>query len=196
MSDLTFVLGAARSGKSRLAETLASEVGGRVLYLATLEPLDDEMRDRIERHRARRPAGWATVEEPLAVVQALAAQPRYDVCLLDCLTLWISNLLLRAGISDAERASEAALGAVDDLLRWQRRATSALIIVSNEVGGGLVPESPLGRLFRDVQGRANQLVATAADKFYYVVGGHYLDIRAMGGKRVPPAPDLNPGALG
>ncbi len=185
MGDLTFVLGGARSGKSRLAERLATEAGEQVLYLATLEPLDDEMRARVLRHRERRPPSWTTVEEPVSVVRALDASAGFDVCLLDCLTLWVSNLLLAGEDGNADRATSATLGAVEGLLEWQRRARSALVVVSNEVGGGIVPDTPLGRLFRDVQGLANQLVAAQADRFYVTTGGFYLDIRALGGRQIP-----------
>ncbi len=184
MGDISFVLGPARSGKSRFGERLAAEHGGRVLYLATLEPLDDEVRARIAVHRARRPHSWTTVEEPLALVERLASQPAFDVCLLDCLTLWMTNLLLRPQVEDPDRASADALSAIDTLLEWQKGAASDLIVVSNEVGAGIVPAYPLGRQFRDLQGLANQRVAREASKFYYLFAGHFIEVKSMGGQPI------------
>jgi len=182
MGDLALVLGGARSGKSRFAESLAREAGSRVVYLATLVPGDAEMRLRVETHRASRPPAWRTVEEPIELVAALTATGAYDACVLDCVTLWISNLLLAGGEAKEpgpERVS-AALEAVCGLIAWQREHPAAMIAVSNEVGSGLVPEYPLGRVYRDVLGEANQLLAAAADRAYLCVAGYALDLKAAG----------------
>ena len=189
--QLIFVLGGARSGKSAFAEQLAKE-GGRVLYVATAEALDDEMRLRIDHHRRQRPANWDTLEEPLALSTALGSpllvrpahhEPvewgrEYDTCLLDCLTLWISNrLLAREGDPNAEQEILAAAG---ELLDVYEQSSATWIVVSNEVGLSVVPASPLGRTFRDVQGRVNQMFAARADRTYLLVAGLAMDLKALG----------------
>jgi adenosylcobinamide kinase/adenosylcobinamide-phosphate guanylyltransferase len=184
MAALLFLHGPARSGKSRLAEHLAAGFGTNVLYLATLEALDDEMRARVAEHRAARPAYWRTLEEPLRLVGRLDAEPAYDCCLLDCLTLWVSNLLLAAE-AEGRDGRAGVLDAVRSLLDWQASAASPLIVVSNEVGAGVVPEYALGRLYRDLLGEANQLVAEASDRLYHVVAGHYLELKSLGAQPVP-----------
>jgi adenosylcobinamide kinase/adenosylcobinamide-phosphate guanylyltransferase len=184
MGDLTLITGGARSGKSRFAERLASEHGGEVLYLATLEPADDEMARRVEAHRRSRPASWRTVEEPVAVVEALSRAEPFDVCLLDCVTLWVSNLLLTEGDAaaggEADAAARRALAAVNALLEWHAARDTRLIVVTNEVGAGLVPEYPIGRLFRDVLGEANQVLAAGASRVYLCVAGYAIDVRSAG----------------
>ena len=186
---LIFVLGGARSGKSAFAEQLArgpsAGAGGRVLYVATAEALDDEMRRRIDVHRRQRPAGWDTLEEPLALVTALGSRlcghdggREYDTCLLDCVTLWISNqLLAMEGHPDAEHE---ILTAADELLNVYEQSSATWIVVSNEVGLSVVPGSPLGRAFRDVQGRVNQMFAARADHVYLMVAGLAMDLKALG----------------
>jgi adenosylcobinamide kinase/adenosylcobinamide-phosphate guanylyltransferase len=167
---LTLVLGGARSGKSRLAEALARETGLERRYIATAQAFDDEMRDRIARHRAERAAdGWTTIEEPIGLPAALArASSASHVVLIDCLTLWLSNLML------SERdvaAMQAALIAMCDA------AKGPVIAVSNEVGLGIVPETPLGRAFRDAQGRLNQAMATQAERVIFVAAGLPLTLK-------------------
>ena len=186
--QLTLVLGGARSGKSDFALGLAARTGGPVLFVATLEPLDEEMHIRIERHRRARPRSWRTLEASLTVVEALRAQARpAETVLLDCLTLWVNNLLQARLPSDpapaeAEATQAHVLDAVDGLLRWQEGASVSLIVVSNEVGTGLVPPSPLGRLYRDVLGLANQRVAARAQKVYYLVAGLALELKTLGAR--------------
>ena len=187
--QLIFVLGGARSGKSAFAEQLARNIstdsGGRVLYVATAEALDDEMRRRIDVHRRQRPAGWDTLEEPLALVTALNSRlcgsdggREHDTCLLDCLTLWISNqLLAREGDPNAEHEILAAAG---ELLGVYEQSPGTWIVVSNEVGLSVVPASPLGRTFRDIQGRVNQMFAARADRVYLMVAGLAMDLKALG----------------
>ena len=181
--QLIFVLGGARSGKSTFAEQLArnpsADSGGCVLYVATAEALDEEMRHRIDVHRSQRPENWDTLEEPLALPSALASKlPGYDTCLLDCLTLWISNqLLAREGDPNAEHDILAAAG---ELLEVYEQTSATWIVVSNEVGLSVVPASPLGRTFRDVQGRVNQMFAARADRAYLLVAGLAMDLKALG----------------
>ena len=175
MADtLVLILGGARSGKSSRAQQLALDLGGPdVLFVATAEAFDDEMRARITAHRAERPAGWRTVEAPTRVaVQIAGAAAGVQVVLLDCLTLLVSNVLLSAGEDASPQQVEAAVIAeVGGLLAACRAGDATWIMVSNEVGLGLVPPYPLGRLYRDVLGRANQRIAAAADQVWFMVAG-------------------------
>lgn len=162
--SLTLVLGGARSGKSRRALALAAPYPTRV-FIATAEPGDAEMAQRIARHRAERDASWQTIEEPLHLADALAAQSAATgagVVVVDCLTLWLSNLMHATADIDAGTTAflAAAAGTPYDV-----------VAISNEVGLGLVPETPLGRGFRDAQGRLNQRVAAAADAVEFVAAG-------------------------
>jgi len=159
----TLVLGGARSGKSAFAERLVRETRRAPIYLATATSGDDEMKQRIAHHRAARGDGWRTIEEPLALADTLAREDHSDAAILvDCLTLWLSNLF-GAG-RDIERESQ-------QLSRSLREMRSTIVLVSNEVGLGLVPETPLGREFRDAQGRLNQLVAASVANVAFVAAG-------------------------
>jgi adenosylcobinamide kinase/adenosylcobinamide-phosphate guanylyltransferase len=176
MSKLTFILGGARSGKSIYAERLAEGRGGRTLYIATGEGLDDEMRGRIAKHRQGRPARWKTLELPLDVGRSvLADPPEADVIVLDCLTLLVSNLILKTA-PDVDHPDEAQARArveteMSELLRAVESIPAKWLIVSNEVGEGVVPAYPVGRLFRDLLGWANQRIAEKADEVYWMVAG-------------------------
>ncbi len=165
------VLGGARSGKSAHAEKLARETGLSRVYLATAQAFDDEMRERIQRHQAdRADQGWRTVEEPIALAAAIERHSKPDtVLLVDCLTLWLTNVML-AG-EDVAVMSDALLGAV-------AAASGPVILVSNEVGMGIVPESSLGRAFRDAQGRLNQAVARAVPHVVFIAAGLPLTLKA------------------
>jgi adenosylcobinamide kinase/adenosylcobinamide-phosphate guanylyltransferase len=156
-------LGGARSGKSRYAERLVEDAARCGTYVATGEAGDAEMAERIAAHRARRGPFWRTVEVPLALAPAIAAhaEPERSI-LVDCLTLWLSNLLLAGKQAD----EEAGL-----LCSALREAAGTVVVVSNEVGMGLVPETPLGRRFRDAAGRLNQEVASLADRVVFVAAG-------------------------
>ena len=159
---LTLVLGGARSGKSHFAEGLVTARPAPWRYLATAQALDDEMGERIAHHRARRAAGWETVEAPLDLVSALAAVPEGRPVLVDCLTLWLSNLIL------GERDLEAAAVALEPALA-QRSAPA--VLVSNEVGLGIVPENALARRFRDAAGILHQRLAERAERVVFTVAG-------------------------
>ena len=175
--ELILLLGGARAGKSAAAERLA-QAGRRVLFIATAEALDEEMRRRIAAHRARRPSAWDTLEEPLD--PGAAASPildRYDTVVLDCLTLWVSNLLLRQ--VDDSGAEAAILEATGALLKLIGRSTATWIVISNEVGLGVVPPSPLGRTYRDALGLVNQLVAAHANRVYLMVAGLALELKQL-----------------
>ena len=175
--QLILILGGARSGKSACAEDLARQ-GERTLFVATAEALDDDMKRRIEKHRACRPAAWDTLEEPLDPVAAIpSALAGHDTLLIDCLTLWVSNLLLQPGHdADAETEILARAGALLDLYD---RTEARWILVSNEVGLGVAPATELGRNYRDVLGRVNQLFASRADKVYLMVAGLPVDLKSV-----------------
>jgi adenosylcobinamide kinase/adenosylcobinamide-phosphate guanylyltransferase len=170
--QLILILGGARSGKSTHAEKVAAEIGPNVLYIATAEAGDDEMAERIIAHRADRPATWQTLEAPRNVGQALANIADYpDVLLLDCLTLLVTNILLSMEDKSQNEIETAIQAEIDTLLATRSQLGVPLIVVSNEVGLGLVPEYPLGRMFRDGLGRANQHLATRADHVILMVAG-------------------------
>jgi adenosylcobinamide kinase / adenosylcobinamide-phosphate guanylyltransferase len=163
--SLTFLLGGARSGKSALAIELASQWSGPVTFIATGEARDAEMAERIRQHRRERPATWATVEEPVELASALEAAPPASAVVVDCLSLWVANIL----DADVEARSTHAVAAAT------RRGRT--IVVSNEVGLGVVPACELGRRYRDVLGRVNAQWAAAADEAAFVVAGKMLRLQ-------------------
>lgn len=159
----TLVLGGARSGKSAHAERLVRASGLERVYLATATAGDGEMVERIAHHRERRGEDWLTIEEPLALIDVLRREARADrVVLVDCLTLWLSNLMFAERDVDAEGAN---------LCRLLAEVRAPVVLVSNEVGMGLVPDKPLGRRFRDAQGRLNQIVAATVPSVVFVAAG-------------------------
>ena len=173
---LTLILGGARSGKSSYAEQLAAQRGTRVAYVATAQAWDDEMTLRIANHQAQRPAHWHTVESPTQVGATLAAAEAaagdWEVVLVDCLTLLASNVLLTLPEPVATPDAEAALRAeIEALLTAYTASNASWILVSNEVGLGIVPAYPLGRVYRDALGRANQQLAAVADEVLFMVAG-------------------------
>jgi adenosylcobinamide kinase / adenosylcobinamide-phosphate guanylyltransferase len=180
-APLILILGGARSGKSTYAEKLAAEIGPHVLYIATAEIGDEEMAARIAAHRQARPATWRTLEAPRHVGEALkVVTDRPDVLLLDCVTLLVSNIVL-AMESEPQPVIEAAVQAeIEAILTARAQLGVPLLIVSNEVGLGLVPEYPLGRLYRDVLGRANQYLAAQADRVLFMVAGLPLVVKSVG----------------
>lgn len=174
----TLVLGGARSGKSafaqKAAETAAAQDkngAGRPVMIATGQAFDDEMAQRIARHQTDRGESWTTVEAPLALAEAITALPADAIAVVDCLTLWLSNLML------AERDVEAAAG---ELVEAVAACPARLWLVSNEVGLGIVPETPLGRRFRDEAGRLHQRLAQVADTVYFVAAGLPLRMKPQG----------------
>ena len=183
--ELVLVLGGARSGKSTTAERMAKD-GDRVLFIATAEALDGAMQRRIAAHRRYRPEHWDTLEEPIHLGKAVRPlADRYDTFVLDCLTLWVSNLLLED--EDASDAESVILERVTELLDLIGATGGRWILVSNEVGQGIVPASPLGREYRDVLGRVNQLVASRADKAYLMVAGLALELKSFAHRSSGPA---------
>lgn len=172
MAKVVFITGGARSGKSRLAESLTEGFGTPLCYIATGEARDEEMAVRIAAHRARRGNGWQTVEEPIRLMEALkAAEGRFQAVLVDCVTLWLTNLLLSHEDADRALAEARALAALLPEL------TIPIVLVSNEVGMGIVPENALARSFRDLAGKANQTLAAAADEVYVTISGIPLKLK-------------------
>lgn len=167
MNETVFVIGGCRSGKSRHAQELAEAMpGNRKLFLATCVPQDAEMRDRVRKHQEDRGDRWSALEVPVAVADAVFEQStQFDAILLDCLTLWMSNLLM--GTRD-EKAVESKITELTDALD---RAACPVVVVSNEVGAGIVPDNGLARQYRDLVGFANQQVAACADRVIWTVAG-------------------------
>jgi adenosylcobinamide kinase / adenosylcobinamide-phosphate guanylyltransferase len=173
MSKVILVTGGARSGKSRFAERLAEQYPAVRGYLATGQPGDEEMAERIARHRGRRGSDWETVEEPLALPDALqAADGCFTVMLVDCVTLWLSNLLF-----ETHEGAAGVLPQVEKLTQIFADLTTPLIIVTNEVGMGIVPEHHLARTFRDLAGEANEMIAARADEVYVCISGLPLKLK-------------------
>jgi len=159
------ILGGARSGKSALAGRRAVESASHVVWVATAQALDAEMAERIARHRAERPAHWHTVEEPLHLAETLCRVARVDACVVvDCLTLWLTNLLLADDATLLEREVAALLDSLPAL-------PGRIVLVANEVGLGIVPENTLARRFRDEAGRLNQRVAAVCERVTFVAAG-------------------------
>jgi adenosylcobinamide kinase/adenosylcobinamide-phosphate guanylyltransferase len=166
VGDLLLVTGGVRSGKSRYAVDRACAWGERILYVATCQPADDEMWERVRRHQAERPASWTTIESGPEIIRTIQMQgPKADGILLDCLTLFVSSLLV-SGAGELEVVQR-----VEELCAALRQVPRPSAIVTNEVGWGVVPETPLGRLFRDVAGGANQVAARQAQEVVLLVCG-------------------------
>ena len=168
MGKSILITGGARSGKSAFAERTTLALGHPAVYIATAEALDDEMADRIARHKARRGPEWTTLAEPLDLCNALQQSDGGGPQLVDCLTLWLSNLM------HAERDWEQEIGALTALLP---RLTTPVVFVTNEVGSGIVPENALARAFRDAAGLMNQRFAEACDDLWLCVAGHSLKVK-------------------
>ena len=195
----TLILGGARSGKSSWAEQLAGQSEPKVLFVATATAGDDEMAERIASHQARRPALWRTVEEPerMRHVIELHALPGETV-VVDCLTMWVSAVMLNAIApeGDADSVAQATWSAIEaslvdelkSLCTLARERDLSLILVSNEVGMGIVPATPLGRHFRDILGRVNQAVAETADAVILMVAGLPFDLKRAAGDTPTPSP--------
>ena len=162
MAEIILVTGGARSGKSALAERLAQSCGNKVIYIATSEPFDDEMHSRIDRHRARRDAGWRTVDAPLELLDMLVQTDGDAPRLVDCLTMWLNNLIYH----NRDVGDE-----VGRLIKVISEQQADLVMVTNEIGSGLVPQTAEARKFRDLAGELNQMVAQAASQVYLSVSG-------------------------
>ena len=191
MGKLTLILGGARSGKSSYAEKRAKELGGdNVLYLATSQIKDKEMQERVDKHRADRPAAWGTLEAPRDLANALRKPQQAsdqerpaDVILLDCVTFLVANHLMDAAAPEddpfddpsadpfAKQIEAAVVAEVESLIEYVQKNDVEMLVVSNEVGLGLVPAYELGRAYRDILGRANQILARYADEVLFFVAG-------------------------
>ena len=180
MSKTILITGGARSGKSRFAERLAKDLKGPVLYIATAQAFDEEMKLRIKKHRESRPPEWATVESYHGLGKIISHQGNlYRGVLIDCLTIMVINLLLEIpamqngdiGSDSMENAEAVIMDEIKELSLGISRTDADVIIVTNELGSGIVPEYPLARIFRDIAGRVNQYMAEQADEVYLVVCG-------------------------
>lgn len=170
--QLTLILGGARSGKSDHAQHLIQQTGEAALFVATATAGDAEMAGRIAVHRANRPAGWQTLEAPTGVGKAVRAAPQLPWVLVDCITLLVSNLLMNCPEPLEEHLFQGRVEEeIDDLIACCRQHPGGWIVVSNEVGLGLVPATPLGRFYRDALGRANQKLAKTADRVIFMAAG-------------------------
>jgi adenosylcobinamide kinase/adenosylcobinamide-phosphate guanylyltransferase len=168
MSCSLLITGGARSGKSSFAEKRTLSYGTPVLYIATAQAFDEEMENRIQLHQQRRGDEWRTISEPLAIANILTSLDRQGACLVDCLTLWLSNLIF---------AEEDISKATSSLIEAIATRRDPVILVTNEVGGGIVPENALARRFRDEAGRLNQIVAEAVDEVYTCISGIPLKLK-------------------
>lgn len=173
MSYSLLVTGGARSGKSRFAEERALSMGARLVYIATAQAFDDEMTKRIKEHQDRRGPEWHTVNAPLHLAEAITETDGLGPCLVDCLTLWLTNLIF------AESDIKTATNAVIQTMKSRR---DPLIFVTNEVGGGIVPENKLARRFRDEAGRLNQIVAEEVDEVFVCISGMPLQLKGSNHK--------------
>jgi adenosylcobinamide kinase/adenosylcobinamide-phosphate guanylyltransferase len=166
MKELLFVTGGCRSGKSRFALDYANTWFKNKVFLATSQALDEEMERRIEQHRKARGSDWTTIEEPTNLAEALSAlDTTYDVVLIDCLTIWISNLLMDG------KTEEQIIFLTEQLVEVMKGMDQSIIVVSNEVGSGIVPENKIARVYRDIAGMVNQKVAACSDTVVLTVAG-------------------------
>ena len=169
---LTVLTGGVRCGKSAAALASAEATGAPVVFLATAEPGDDDMADRIERHKAERPAHWTTLEAPRNLGAAVGSVDPGATLIIDCLGMWVTNRMLEDPPSDGAELMEEAAGLARDLAERRGQA----LVVTNEVGSGVVPATPLGREFRDILGSVNQMMVRSADAAYLVVAGRLLPL--------------------
>lgn len=201
MSQFTLITGGARSGKSSFAELLAAQDKRRVIYIATAQIWDEEIAIRVKKHQQQRPSSWRLIEEPLNIQDILTQLKDEDgVILLDCVTLWLTNMLLAGQAEQSDQANQAEpssshdqsyiynilepkiLAEVKNVARLAQAIRPKVIFVSNEVGQGIVPENHLARAYRDLAGRSNQILAGSADHVYMVIAGLPFDIKATGEK--------------
>ncbi|HBW34176.1 bifunctional adenosylcobinamide kinase/adenosylcobinamide-phosphate guanylyltransferase [Desulfosporosinus sp. BICA1-9] len=207
MSQFTLITGGARSGKSSFAELLAASAKLPVTYIATAQIWDEEMAHRVKKHQNQRPATWQLIEEPLNIRETLCQLKDDDgVILLDCVTLWLTNLLLAEQTRQAERVTLSGheednfvldstkrdkmfpdieptiLATVQEVALLAQEIKPQVLFVTNEVGQGIVPENPLARAYRDLAGRSNQILARCADHVYLVVAGYPLELKHSGGQ--------------
>jgi len=178
MAEIILITGGSRSGKSAFAQQLAEQQRGSRLFLATCPVMDAEMAERVRRHIGdRHNKGWDTVEEHIQVADSIEAASGYDVILVDCLTLWVNNLMYDAHLKGLEMTEDIIADKAGEILCAAREQKGQVIIVTNEVGMGIVPDNREARLFRDLVGRSNQKIAAAADRVFMVSCGIPLQIK-------------------
>jgi len=185
MGKMTLLTGGARSGKSTLAEKIAAETGGEILFIATAQALDKEMERRIQLHQESRPEDWKSLEIGENLASVLAKKKlSADLIIIDCITMLVSNVILKHSGSLDEPDEEAAEDALDQeissLISYIQKSNSTFILVSNDVGMGLVPPYPVGRLYRDLMGRVNRQLALVADEVYWINAGFVLPLHELG----------------
>lgn len=173
---IILVTGGARSGKSTFAERLAGEIGEKVVYIATAQGLDEEMCQRIKNHQSKRPSHWVTIEEPYQVGKVIGEKSYdADVIIVDCLTLLVSNLMKNyqdhKRQEDNQKITDDIIHTIEKMIQEGLKCKATVILVSNEVGSGIVPGNPIGRFFRDMLGQTNQMIARKADHVYLMVSG-------------------------
>ncbi|OGS35352.1 MAG: bifunctional adenosylcobinamide kinase/adenosylcobinamide-phosphate guanylyltransferase [Elusimicrobia bacterium RIFOXYB2_FULL_49_7] len=172
MAKLIFLTGGARSGKSSYALELAKQHGKRVTFIATCVPLDKEMKKRVALHKKARPSSWRTIEEPYKLIEALKKNsPKTDVYIIDCLTLWLSNMMLSGN------TEKSIKNYIRKFTNFKQNFKPAIILISNEVGSGIVPENKLARDFRDLAGSINQAIARHSDEAYAMISGYPIRLK-------------------
>lgn len=171
MRKIIFITGSVRSGKSDFAVKLAKKFKQRVVFIATCPPLDEEMRYRVKKHRRKRPQDWRTIEEDIHLPAVIDKLRKEEVAIVDCITLWISNLLL------SNIGERAVLKKVKELVESLKKAKASVILVSNEAGWGIVPDNKLSRIFRDIAGITHQKISKVSDDVYLMVGGIPLKLK-------------------
>ncbi len=178
MAKLIFITGGSRSGKSEHARKLCESLPGPSAFIATCPAVDDEMRERIKMHQvARSRSDWHTIEETIDLVGAMRNAGEFDVVLIDCLTLWVSNLMQQTHEQSDEITEETMAHCCGDLIDACKERAGTVVMVTNEVGMGIVPENAVARRFRDLSGRCNQLIAAAADEVILLVSGLPMNLK-------------------
>ena len=186
MKNIVLVTGGARSGKSTYAEKLAKEADGRVLYIATSIPFDDEMKDRVKKHKERRPSTWHTFEGYRNLKQVFYNKEiEFDAILLDCITIMVTNLMFEIAGDNLDDLNNEAIDTMEneilkevaDFICEAEKSSKTIIIVTNEIGSGIVPEYKMARIFRDIAGRVNQYIASRAQDVHLVVCGIPIKIK-------------------
>jgi len=180
LGRIILVTGGARSGKSSFAEKLALKLGGgRAAYIATAQIFDDEMNFRVKLHRERRGDNWTTFEAPFAAEEKISAAKNFRAILFDCVTLYVSNFICAANLDDEKFLYDELRGRIQKLIDAAKNSDAVIIFVSNEVGAGIVPENKLARIFRDLAGLANQMIAAQAEQVFLTVAGLAVDVKKI-----------------
>ncbi|MBI5208314.1 MAG: bifunctional adenosylcobinamide kinase/adenosylcobinamide-phosphate guanylyltransferase [Candidatus Firestonebacteria bacterium] len=182
MSKITFILGGARSGKSLYAAKLALNSGNKVLYVATGVPCDEEMKIKIEKHKKERPESWETIEEPVDIKSVIKNIDNvFDIVIIECLSFWISNLFFqyksKEKDNDNEKILKNIMDYVIDTFNLFKNLKTEIIVVSNEVGMGIVPDNEISRVYRDILGKTNQMMAECAENVFLIVAGISIKIK-------------------